>query len=142
MPKWKSVQDAFASFWEGRKTAYCFQFHDAREAMGAAGSRRVFTTAHPSDFLVTDKGEMYYAEVKSSENETSFPFSNIKKSQWNAAIRQTAAGGKYFFFLYANKRESWYKLDARFLLDIYHSGRKSVGWAELTDFLWTPPTSQ
>jgi penicillin-binding protein-related factor A (putative recombinase) len=136
--KWKSVEDAFKSFWN-RKDAFCFQFHDARAAMGAAGSKRVFTTSHPSDFIVTDRGEMFYAEVKSSKEQVSFPFSNVKPSQWGAAKRQAAAKGQYFFFLYSVATGNWYRIPSPYLISVKESGRESVKWAELLDFLWTPP---
>lgn len=107
--------------------------------MGNKGSVKVFTGSHPSDFLVTNRGDMFYAEVKSSNNATSFPFSGIQPSQWAAAKRQIAAAGKYFFFLFSQSNSQWYKIPGSFLVSIYNEGRKSVKWAELTDFLWAPP---
>jgi penicillin-binding protein-related factor A (putative recombinase) len=135
---WKSAEEEFASWW-WKKSSYCFQFHDTRAAMGATGSRRVFTTAHPSDFLVTDEGVMFYAEVKSSENPVSFPFTNVKPSQWNAARQQVAAGGNYFFFLFSLSNKVWYRIPGSYLVPLKEQGIKSVKWAELLDFLWTPP---
>lgn len=135
--QWKDAEEEFKSWWLG-KQSFCFQFHDSRAAMGATGSKRVFTTSHPSDFLVTDRGEMFYAEVKSFGG-ASFSFSNIKPSQWSAARQQIAAQGKYFFFLFSTSNGNWYKLEASFLLGIYDEGRKSVRVPELLDFLWTPP---
>jgi penicillin-binding protein-related factor A (putative recombinase) len=138
MSNWKSVEEHFKSFWLG-KESFCFQFHDTRAAMGSTGSKRVFTSPHPSDFLVTHKGDMHYAEVKSSENAVSFPFSNVKPSQWSAARQQVAAGGKYFFYLFSQRNDSWYKIPGSYLVLMFEAGRKSVKWSEITDFLWTPP---
>lgn len=138
MSSWQDVEEAFKSFWPG-KDSYVHQFHDTRAAMGATGSKRVFTAAHPSDFLVTHKGDMFYAEVKSSENPVSFPFSNVKPSQWSAARQQVAAGGNYFFYLFSQSNASWYKIPGSYLVPVFVAGRKSVKWAELIDFLWTPP---
>lgn len=134
---WKSAEDQFESWWRG-KQSFCFQFHDTRAAMGASGSKRVFTAPHPSDFLVTHHGDMFYAEVKSFAG-PSFPFSNVKPSQWSAARQQVAAGGKYFFFLFSTGNGTWFKLEASFLLGIFETGRKSVKVSEILDFLWTPP---
>jgi penicillin-binding protein-related factor A (putative recombinase) len=135
---WKAVEEAFASFWSGKEN-YCFQFHDTRAAMGATGSRRVFTAPHPSDFLVTHKGETFYAEVKSCEDKVSFKFSNIQPAQWSAARQVCAASGKYFFFLFSHSNQSWYKIPGTHLVQIQLDGKKSVKWAELLDFLWIPP---
>ena len=134
---WKSAEDQFKSWWQG-KHSFCFQFHDTRAAMGATGSKRVYTSPHPSDFLVTDRGDMFYAEVKSFSG-PSFPFANIKPSQWSAAKQQAAAGGKYFFYLFSTSNGQWYKIESPFLVGIYDEGRKSVKVSELLDFLWTPP---
>lgn len=134
---WQSVEEQFKSWWIG-KDKFCFQFHDTRAAMGASGSKRVFTAPHPSDFLVTDNGEMFYAEVKSFAG-SSFNFSNVRPNQWSAARQQTAAGGKYFFYLFSTGNEIWFKIEARFLLSIYDEGRKSVKVTEILDFRWTPP---
>lgn len=136
---WKSIEDWFESFWK-RKEQYCFQFHDARAAMGAAQSRRVFTTSHPSDFLVTDCGDTFYAEVKDCHDAVSFPFKNVKVSQWQAAIKLRAAYGKYYFFLHSQVRQCWYRVPGHVLVDLYKAGRKSVKWAELAEYLWQPPT--
>lgn len=134
--KWKSVEAWFESIWFG-KDSYCFQFHDSRAAMGVTGSKRVFTTEHPSDFLVTNRGETFYAEVKSSQEKVSFPFSNVKKSQWKAAAQVTAAGGKYFFFIYSHAMECWYKIDGQQMLD-FKRIKESVRWTDLNDFIWHP----
>lgn len=132
--KWIDAQEEFEAAFPG-KDHFVFQFHDTRAAMGASGSRRVFTTSHPSDYLVTSRGQMYYAEVKDSENETSFPFANIKKSQWAAATQQAAAGGNYYFFIRRNLCGTWYKVPAILLLQIRRI-KQSVKWTELSDFIW------
>lgn len=138
---WKSIEEAFDSFWSG-KESFCFQFHDTRAAMGAGKTQRVFTAAHPSDFLVTDKGETFYAEVKSCENPTSFAFSNVQTAQWSAARQVGRANGKYFFFLFSHSKSSWFKIPGLILVNMKLEGKKSVKWAELLDFLWTPPSHE
>lgn len=129
-PAWVEAQKDFASRWWG-KSNYCYQFHDTREAMGAAGSRRVFTDARPSDFVVTASGRMFYAEVKSCSNETSFPFSGVRKEQWNACIQQVAAGGGYFFYVRKEPEKIWYTLPGAFMVSLFNAGVKSVKWSEI-----------
>lgn len=140
MPKskslWEIAQEDFVAAFPN-KNQFVFQFHDARAAMGAAQSRRVFTTSHPSDFLVTDQGQTFYAEVKSSENEVSFPFSNIEKGQWIAATRLVAASGYYYFFLKSEHLKQWFKVPASVILEQYHGGIKSIKWSLLTAYKWS-----
>lgn len=134
---WKDAEEQFKSWWQG-KQSFCFQFLDTRAAMGALGTKRVFAAPHPSDFLVTDRGHMFYAEVKSFSGD-SFKFSNVQPAQWSAARQQIAAGGEYFFYLFATGNKQWYKLSASVLLKIYDAGRKSVRVAELLEYQMTPP---
>lgn len=134
-PNWKGAEEEFVSFFP-KKTQYVFQFHDSRAAMGAMQSKRVFTTSHPSDFIVTDEGVTFYAEVKSSEDAVSFPFSNIKKSQWTAAIRMAAAKGLYYFFIRHDPVGIWYKIPAQVFIDQYNTGAKSMKWSLLLEYKW------
>ncbi len=131
---WVEAEDEFKASFPG-KSSFVFQFHDTRAAMGAGGSKRVFTTSHPSDFVVVDAGDMFYAEVKDSGEAISFPFSNIKKSQWAAAIQTVAAGGSYYFFIRSNKSGVWYQVPASFLIKIRET-KQSVRWVELAGLEW------
>lgn len=135
--KWLSAQKEFES-WFQTKHSFCFEFHDARIAKGTGGSNRIFTTSHPADYVVVDDGNMFYAEVKSSQELISFPFSNIKKSQWSAARRTESAKGDYFFFLKNENTQSWYRVPARVLLNVLDSGGKSIRWELLKPMLWSP----
>lgn len=131
MSKWIDAEEEFES-WFTRKLSFCFKFHDARQAMGAGGSRRIFTTSHPSDYVVVDNGSTFYAEVKSSQEPISFPFSSIRKSQWSAAIQVTAAGGSYFFFLKSEYLlPRWYRVPAAVMLELRDGPVKSVKWEHL-----------
>ncbi len=134
-PLWEIAQDDFVAAFPS-KNQFVFQFHDARAAMGAAQSRRVFTTQHPSDFLVTDHGQTFYAEVKSCSDEVSFAFGNIQKGQWIAATRVNAAGGCYYFYLKSEYHKQWYKVPACVILEHYHGGQKSIKWNLLVPYMW------
>ncbi|WCD44182.1 putative holliday junction-specific endonuclease [Xylophilus phage Lumi] len=129
---WEKAQEDFKAFYPGKRN-YIFEFHDARQVMGALKSTRVFTASHPADFIVTSNGETFYAEVKSCSNETSFPFSMIKRSQWIAATMQLAAGGLYFFFIKSEVLGTWFKVPAKVLLDI--ESRKSITWKDLAPYV-------
>jgi len=133
-PVWLNAQEEFESWFTG-KLRYVFQFEDARQVMGALKTKKVIVQAHPSDYIVTDNGVTFYAEVKSSENPTSFPFANIKTSQWAAAIQVTAAQGLYFFFIRKEPERVWYKVPASVIIDQYRAGIKSIKWSLLTEYL-------
>lgn len=88
----------------------------------------------PSDYTLTERGKVSYAEVKSSTSRTSFSLSNIEPAQWAAARRVTLAGGDYWFFIHNKIEDVWFKVPAKFLLT--YTGKKSVKWQELEPFSW------
>lgn len=100
--------------------------------------QHAFVRAAPSDYIVTEDGEMYYAEVKSSsDGRASFTFNHITPSQWAAMVKQRAAGGKYFLFIHNITTETWYKVPANAILRIHdEEKRKSVKWTELASCQW------
>ena len=130
LPKWLDAQKEFES-WFQTKASFCFEFHDARVAKGTGGSNRIFTTSHPADYVVVDYGTMFYAEVKSSQNETSFPFDSIQKSQWSAAMRTVSAKGLYYFFIRSEVLKKWYRVPADVMLQLKAGEAKSVKWEYL-----------
>ena len=131
--KWKSAQAEFETFWTG-KSQYCYGFEDTRAAMGAAGTRRVFTKARPSDYLVTDNGMTFFAEVKSSQHPTSFNLHNIETEQWKTAIRVTTAFGIYLFFIRRESDLQWYRVPGAYMIHTWKQGRRIVRWTELEQF--------
>ena len=113
------------------KRVFVYRVTDSREVRGLSGSGH--TKPQPADFVVTEDGDTYYAEVKSSVSKTSFPLSSIRPSQRSAATRQTRAGGKYFFFLHCLPRGAWFKVPAQVVLN---APARSLPWASLEDYRW------
>jgi penicillin-binding protein-related factor A (putative recombinase) len=112
------------------KRAYLHKITDTKEVTGLNG-RPTKTKKEPSDYIVTFDGIMFYAEVKGSQNETSFPFGNIQPGQLGASRRQLAAGGHYFFYILRNKTGHWHKVPA----DVIHNcPKQSMTWAELAPY--------
>lgn len=93
-----------------------------------------FTKPQPADYLVTLDGDTYYAEVKSTENKTSFPFSLIRPNQWAAAAQQRAAGGLYFFYVKNLNTGDWHRVPGDVFLD--HKAARSMKWSELKPYRW------
>ena len=134
--KWIDAQEEFKSFFPGKRS-FVHPFEDAREAMGVSQSRKVFTKGQPADYLVTADGITFYAEVKSSQDPILFALSRIRKPQWAACIRVTAAKGLYYFFIRQELAlPVWYKIPAAFFISLQDSGVKSVRWEQLKDYQW------
>ncbi len=132
---WMNAEADFESAFSGRKSCWCYAFEDTREAMGLGKSRRVFTKGRPSDYLVVAQGLTFFAEVKSSQSDTSFNLNNIEDVQWQAAIRSVAAGGLYFFFIRSEVRGKWYQVPASILVE-QRKTKKSIKWDEITLYFW------
>lgn len=115
------------------KRAFVYRFPDKAEVRGRTQNGAVWMRKQPSDYLVTENGVTYYAEVKSSQQKTSFPFSKIQPYQKGSARRQVAAGGLYFFFLHNLTTGDWYKVPAEVILN---SDKSSVRWADVDSYKW------
>lgn len=95
-----------------------------------------FAKPAPADYVVTLKGKMFYAEVKSCSG-TSFPFSQFTAAQRRAMVRQHAADGEYWVFIHNIKTDTWYKVYGPMLLQMEKDeGKKSIKWIELKEFEW------
>lgn len=116
------------------KAAFVYRFPDKKEVRGRTKNGAVWMRKQPSDYLVTENGVMYYAEVKSSEAKISFPFSKIQPFQIGSARQQISAGGLYFFFLHRLDTGDWYKVPAELILN---SDKSSVRWTDLDSYRWS-----
>lgn len=136
--KGTSAQDEF----EGRikhrygKAAFIHRVTDTAEVRGMTKNKKVFTKQQPSDFIVTIAGDMFYAEVKTTNKER-FSFSAIGVGQWQAATQQVTAGGKYFFYVRSELLEKWFKVPASFVLGLDADGKKSFTWDDVKHMEWS-----
>lgn len=104
---------------------------DAAALYGING-RAVADFPRPSDYIVYAPGGIHLAEVKSSENKTSFPFSQIEKGQRNAAATAAAckSGSSYIFYIHSLHLQQWFLMNAdEFVADI-KAGIKSRKWED------------
>jgi penicillin-binding protein-related factor A (putative recombinase) len=115
------------------KRALLHKLTDTGEVNGgrAKSAPIIKVKSQPSDYVVTFDGTMFYAEIKSSESTTSFPFGNIRDCQMVASKRQLAAGGQYFFFILRTKVGTWFRVPANV---IHNWPRQSMTWAELEHY--------
>lgn len=130
---WKDAESEFESFFEVYgKRAYVERLKDTAHVRGASGKLAAFKDAQPADYIVTVEGAMFYAEVKSTQHEPSFPFSMIKPVQWAAARRTVSAGGIYRFYIRRESTKRWYSVPANVLI---HHTAKSIRWQEIEGYL-------
>lgn len=126
---WKDAEDEFVSFFTPfGKRAAIERLTDTAYVRGNTGLKKTIKDAQPADFVVVWDGTMFYAEVKSTENEPSFSFAMISKNQWRAARKAIAAGGQYYFFIRRETTGEWYVVPAIVFID--HAA-KSMKWAEI-----------
>jgi len=127
----KKVEGQFQEQLEAhfKKKIFCHRNYDTADATGRAG-KLTLVAAQPSDFIVTLNGTTAYVEVKDCNSKTSFPFSNIRESQWNAAKQQVAAKGLYFFVVH--HQGTWYCIPAKVILDT--TTRKSLPWKDIKQY--------
>ena len=102
------------------------RFWDQSDLRGINKGRAVADFAKPSDFLVTQDGNIHYAEVKSVQSATSFPFANLEAGQRSAALRQAAVGGDYRFYLFSYGLGEWFIMYADIFATALATGKSSV----------------
>lgn len=113
-----------------------YRFPDQKMLRGLNGGRPVGDFPKPSDYLVTKLGLTWYAEVKSTQSATSFPFADIRPSQKAKALKMAAFGGRYHFYIFSYGLGKWFLMSCnQFAFAITH-GRKSIKFEELQE--WHP----
>lgn len=110
------------------------RFWDQSDLRGLNGGRAVGDYPKPSDFIVTEDGNIHYAEVKSVQSAVSFPFSNLEDGQRSAALRQAAAGGDYRFYLFSYGLGKWFVMSCQQLRTSLDSGVKSIKFKDLQEW--------
>jgi penicillin-binding protein-related factor A (putative recombinase) len=111
------------------KRVYIHRLQDAQALHGLNG-HAVKVGRQPADYVITVSGLTFYAEVKSSLNAASFPFSCIKSHQLAAAKQVRLAGGKYFFFIHNLKTDTFYMVDSA-MIERVGKIRSSMKWSEM-----------
>lgn len=117
------------------KADVLYRLPDQKALTGLNGGRRVGDFPKPSDYLVTKTGVTWYAEVKSTQSETSFPFCDIRPAQKVMALKQAAAGAPYTFYIFSYGLGQWFLLSARQFAGAVAAGAKSIKFKELSP--WT-----
>lgn len=119
------------------KRAHYYRIPDAAEHFGRNGGTISRVRPSPSDYIVTTDGSSFYAEVKSTQNKTAFPFSIFKKGQTSAAPQVICAGGAYIVFAHNLNTGTWYRIPWQVIQAVKDLGRSSIPWTELETLKWT-----
>lgn len=136
----KPSESFFEGVWDAiGKRAYYYRIPDAAELYGRNKKQILNVRPTPSDYVVTYGGSTFYAEVKSTQNKTSFPFSLLKVGQKAAGRQVIAAGGDYFVFAHNLTTDTWYEIPYRVVRAVEEVGSSSIPWTELEPFKWKPP---
>lgn len=124
-------QDIFEAAMKARPNTWCWRHRDKKDMMALNRGRRVGTFANPADFTVGEAGSCYWAEVKSTNDDTRFSYSQIEPAQRAAANICAKIGAPYWFFIHSLKLDQWFQLSAeQFRMDI-KAGKKSRRFTEL-----------
>ena len=107
------------------------RFWDQSDLRGLNGGRAVGDFPKPSDFIVTQHNKIFYAEVKSVQGSVSFPFSNIKRGQSSAALRQAAVDGDYRFYIFSYGLGQWFVMPCDVYAWALEQGQSSIKFKEL-----------
>ncbi len=115
------------------KVAYYYRVVDAAEVRGRTG-KIGFIRPAPSDYVLVHQGRMSFAEVKSTQEKTSFPFSLLRTVQSGIAKMVIAAGGIYEVYVHNLITDTWYKIPYEVIQSTKDSGKASIPWSNLQDF--------
>lgn len=128
----KAAERSFLAYWEA--LGHVERIRDAKDLRGLNGGKRLIDFKKPSDFLVSAPGvPLHYAEVKSCNGTTSFPFGQIEEGQHKAALLEAARGSKaYIFYIFSYATGRWYCMPCTQYAAILKAGRRSVKFEELT----------
>lgn len=111
-----------------------YRFPDKKALVGLNGGRKVGDFPKPSDYLVTKAGETFYAEVKSVQSKTSFPFADIRPSQRAMALKQAKAGGRFDFYIFSYGLGKWFVMREQQFAALCDDGAKSVKFKDLQEW--------
>ena len=114
----------------GPKTRTIHRFHDTKDANRGRFhdpfSKKVVLDGNPSDFIVCDRGEMYFLEVKSTIDRLGVK-SSLLDEQKKERTLVLAAGGNYKYMIYSITYAEWYLVPANVFVE-----KPTRTWKELS----------
>lgn len=131
----KSAEAAFEAHWKAIGAVQ--RFYDQADLRGRNGGRHVGDFPKPSDYIVSAPGvRLHYAEVKSCNGKTSFPFGGIRPAQSAAALLEARKGaGAYVFYIFSYEHSSWFYMTCVEYAALLDEGKRSVPFEELEPWI-------
>jgi len=110
-----------------------FRLRDQADLVGLNKNARVKAFGQPSDFFVVSPLGCFMAEVKSSNNKTSFSLDCFTRTQKAAMARchLSNSGRHYRIYIHNLLTNVWYRIDATTYVTTINSGSKSIKWSDL-----------
>lgn len=125
-PLSKLCEDAVERYFNRNKSTVCTRFADTHDTFQGRG-HGVTLSAKPSDFIITDNGTTFYAEVKSTTSQEGIT-GGLFKQQAARRDRLLKAGALYLYFVYSEALDCWFSLDG---IDIADNPNRK--WGEIFD---------
>lgn len=92
-------------------------------------------SAQPADFLVAHGGRIWFAEVKSTHEKVSFPFSALQRSQRQTLTLSVKHGVEYLVYVKREGTGQWYRIPATLIIATIDKGKQSLRWDELENHI-------
>ncbi|RWN60247.1 hypothetical protein [Mesorhizobium sp.] len=128
----KPSEQEFERIWNKLgKRAWAWRVVDAAEVRGRTG-KIGFTRSAPSDYIVAYNG-VHFAEVKSTQDDTAFRFSLLRKIPSAMAVMILAAGGDYLVYIHRITTDEWFCIPYQLIRD---NSARSLTWKELERHKW------
>jgi hypothetical protein len=110
-----------------------FRLRDQADLHGLNKGKKLVAFGQPSDFLVVAANGVFLAEVKSSNNKTSFPLSCFTAAQKVGMAKcQFVNGGKHYrIYIHNMVEDKWYIMDGGRVVHLIRDGVKSIKWNDL-----------
>ena len=128
----KSSEQHFVKVMESKPKTIVFRMRDAADLFGL-NKRKVAIFGLPSDFIVVTQGDMFFAEVKSTQNKTSFSLDCLTPSQRAACLQVISCGGQYHIFVHRLDGDRWYRIPGSDYVAFKKASIKSIKWADLEE---------
>lgn len=111
-----------------------FRLRDKADLVGLNGGKNIAAFGNPSDYIIAMNGTLYFAEVKSTVNTSSFSLSSFTPAQKSAISRLYKRGEGYLYKIYVHNlvTDSWYILNGdQFYTTVVLEKRKSIKWENM-----------
>ena len=106
----KFVDDYFNTL---GKNCVCSRFNDTSDTIQGKGKGTILRR-NPSDFVITQDGVTFYAEVKSTNSPIGVS-SSLFSQQKARRDRILKAGGTYIYFIYSYALDTWFYTNGEFI---------------------------